>query len=115
MLDNVFIIWLIFNKMANEFKTWTQEKKSAYERRGGWSLPLRFGSAYGGILNLGSKDYVFVESLGAPVMFEINNVRYKEIMTNLHNWTLSSFLGSHGPSQELGRYAAKSGWAITLT
>ncbi len=100
--------------MANEFKTWTQEKANANKRRGGWSYPVRFNSAYGGIIDLGNKDYVIVESLGAPVMFEINNARYKEIMTNLHNWTLSSFLGSHGPSRELGNYAAKSGWAITL-
>ena len=94
--------------MANEFKTWNQEK----QRGGSWSAPMSLRSGYGGVVEAGGKDLVIVTSLGTPVVFEMNNARYRELQKELHDWTLSSMLGSHGPSQELARYAAKKGWNL---
>ena len=94
--------------MANEFKTWTQER----QKGGSWSEPMSLRSGYGGVIDSGSRDLVIILTGNNPIMFEMNNARYKEIQTNLHNWSLSSMLGSHGPSKDLANYAVKKGWNL---
>jgi len=94
--------------MANEFKTWTQEK----QKGGSWSAPMSLRSGYGGVISTGAMDLVIITTLGNPIIFEMNNARYKEIQTNLDNWSLSSMLGSHGPSRDLANYAISKGWNL---
>ncbi len=94
--------------MANEFKTWNQEKSKG----GSWSAPMNLRSSYGGVIGTGSNDLVIITTLGSPVIFEMNNARYKEIQTNLHEWSLASYLGSHGPSKDLANYVVSKGWIL---
>lgn len=98
--------------MANEFKTWNQEKQKGQ----GWSSPMSLRSGYGGIVTTGGMDLVIITapSYNTPIIFEINNARYKDIQKNLHDWALGSYLGSHGPCVELGQYALKKGWATQI-
>ena len=97
--------------MANEFKTWIQEKNKG----GSWSAPMSLRSGYGGVISTGAMDLIIITTLVNPVIFEINNTRYREIQQNLHAWTISSMLGSHGPSQELAEYALKQKWATKIS
>jgi len=96
--------------MTNEFNTWTQEK----QKGGSWSAPMSLRSGYGGVISTGAMDLVIITTLGNPIIFEMNNARYKEIQTNLHDWTLGSYLGSHGPSLDLAKYALKKKWAVEM-
>lgn len=97
--------------MANEFKTWNQEKRNG----GDYSAPMSLRSGYGGVIETGlssGNDIVIVTTLGKPVIFEMNNARYRELQKELHDWSLSSMLGSHGPSKDLANYAIKKRWNL---
>ena len=96
--------------MTNEFKTWTQEKTKG----SGWAKPMALRSGYGGVIHTGVTDWVIITTSVNPIIFEMNNARYRDIQTNLHDWALGSYLGSHGPSLDLAKYALKKKWAVEM-
>ena len=101
--------------MPNEFKTWTQEK----DKRNGPASPISLSSGYGGIIEIAGMDLVIIllPNHSHPIIFEINNARYKDIKKNggiVKNQDLGSILGSSVATLALGQYVLHKGWAVQL-